>query len=258
MAGRGHPGAQNGRVPIPTDAQLADIRARYYLAVQDTVLEHLRDRDVIGFGARPPRDRSRPHVPEQVELHIHDRDDLREAIRSGVVGFLLPRLAGPGVLALRVSSGDGTGIDTVATAALSLAEAMERDGRAVTAMTDGAGGLYLFAFEIGRPLPRANLSAAGGYAAELASRAPEIATTCRSDASGRALLTALPTGSNAPAPYSLTGTDPQSAAVPLTLDEVAAASAGMPLEIELGDVPRRIVDYGDLAAALSEATAPPA
>ena len=147
--------AHNGLVPPPTEVQLDAARVVYYLAIQDTLLRHLRDRAVIGFGRpvpidpRPPSARTDAQPGRQAILHLHDLADLAEAVRSGIVGFLLPGLTGPDLIGMRISAGAGAGIDTVATATLSLAESMARDGLATTAMTDGAGGIYLFAFEVG-------------------------------------------------------------------------------------------------------------
>lgn len=259
-------------MPTPTEVQLDAARVAYYLAIQDTLLRHLRDRAVIGFGRpvlidpRPSSAGTDAQPSRQAILHIHDFADLDEAVRSGIVGFLLPGLTGLGMIGMQIRAGAGTGIDTVATATLSLAESMAQDGLATTAMTDGAGGIYLFAFEVGAlrspadaPPEPSRLTAARSHPTDLAAMAPEMVTTDRSDFAGRALIEPLTAGSAPPAPYSVvTATDPTGVIVPLTLDEVAAASAGMPLEIAFDDVPVRIREYGDLAAALSEATALPA
>ena len=201
------------------------------------------------------------------------------------IGFLTPGLTGAAAMSVRITCGEGAGIDTVAMTALNLIESIEPDGLVTTAMTDGTGGLFLFAVEVNTPSRNRDPaavwsgaeSAASGHAAsvpastghasglvsaryahEVASRAPEIATTNPADASGRALVQALEPGSVTPVPYSLVSGNATGVVVPLTLDEVAAASAGMPLDIEFTDVLDRIAGYGDLARALGGATAPPA
>ena len=222
--------------------------------MQGTLLTHVRDRSVFGFGRESFRRPAADIGSQHVRLHIADTADIDEAVRSGIVGFRLPGLTGPGMVAIQVHPGDGSGIDTVATAALALAESMAKDGLAATVLTDGANGLYLIAFGVGPVPPWAD---AGHYARELAARAPEIATTNSLDVDGRALVeSAAEAGPGLPAPYSLIWPDDRMGVVaPLTLDEVAAASAGMPLEIQAADVVGRIQEYGDLAAAVGEATA---
>jgi DNA primase len=251
-------GAHNGPVPTPADLESAAVKADYYRVVRQTLLEHLRGREVLGFGDRPTRGAAGAEPAHQVRLHINDGDDLDEAVRSGVIGFSLPALTGPGIAGFRLRAGSGTGIDTVATVALALAESLGRDGLTAVALTDGSGGLYLFGFEVGADQAAVGPSAED-YARALAATAPEIATTDRGDIDGRALVEPLPVGLPAPAPYSLVRAgDPTGVVVPLTLDEIAAASAGMPLGIGLSDVADRLAEYGDLAAALIRATEPSA
>lgn len=192
--------------------------------------------------------------PPTVLLKIADLADLDEAIRSGITFFRLPGLTGAGLVSLHIRPGGGSGMDTVAATALALASSMSQDGIAATPMTDGAGGLYLIGFPVGPVKPAA---VAVQYAEALAALAPEIATTDPADSGGRALVQPLPVpgGSAVPAPYSLvTSADGPGVAVPLTMDEVAAASAGMPMEVEPGDVLDRLSRYGDLAAALGQAS----
>ncbi|MET3803447.1 hypothetical protein ABIB25_000431 [Nakamurella sp. UYEF19] len=242
----------------------------YYQQVQDTVLVQLSGRGVAGFGRSP--------AGHRVVLHITETQDLEEAVRSGVVSFWLTGLDAPGLALLRIRPGEGSEIDTVATATLSIATSMAHDGLASTAMTDGAGGLYLVAWAVGGMNAGAG---AAGYAAALTRSAPELATDRRDDSDGRALIEVLsPDREGLPSPYSLVADHSLAAdrcltadraehdghldhehlgvVVPLTLDEVAAASAGMPLEIDPADVPARIAAYGDLAAAWAQATRGPA
>jgi hypothetical protein len=251
-------GAHNGPVPTPADLESAAARADYYRGVRRALLGHLQGREVFGFGGRPAAGSSEVEPAHRVPLHINDVDDLDESVRSGVVGFALTALTGPGMAGFRVRAGPGTGIDTVATVALALAESLGRDGLTAVALTDGFDGLYLYGFQIG-VVPAAMGLRSIDYARALAAAAPEIATTDRGDIDGRALVEPLPIGSPAPAPYSLVRAgDPAGVVVPLTLDEIAAASAGMPLGIGLSDVGHRLAEYGDLAAALIRATEPSA
>ena len=213
----------------------------YYRTVAATLLRHLAGRPVVGRGAGPvgPRD--------GVALHIDDAADLDEAVRSGVVSFLLADSPDRNRLGLRIRAGEDSGLDTVATAALALMELMEADGVHVTALLDGAGGLYLAGIGAHQP-------AALRYANDLADRSPEIATTRDTDTSGRALIEPLSSGADGmPAPYSLVeGPGGLAVITPLTRDEVAAATAGMPLDIEMADVPGRLRTHGDLARRLTD------
>ena len=198
----------------------------YYRTVAASLLRHLCDRPVLGQGAGPAA------AGHGVPLHIEDAADLDEAVRSGVISFLLPVSPGPGRLALRIRAGEDSGIDIVATATLALMELMEPDGVGATAMLDGAGGLYLAGTGADQP-------AAVRYANELADRSPEIATTSDTDTAGRALIEPLSAGGDGiPAPYSLVdGPDGLAVITPLTRDEVAAATAGMPLDIGMAEWP---------------------
>jgi hypothetical protein len=222
----------------------------YYGTVGSTLLGHLTHRPVVGLGGGA----AHPHQESRgVTLHIHDAADLDEAVRSGVVSFLLPDWTGPNRLALRISAGQDSGIDNVATTTLALMELMRADGVGATAMLDGVGGMYLAGVGADR-------SEAGRYARELADRSPEIATTSDADAAGRALITPLPpAGDGMPAPYSLVD-GPHGLAViaPLTGDEVAAATAGMPLDIEMADMADRLRSRGDLALQLAQPSTPDA
>ncbi len=214
----------------------------YYRSVGATLLGHLTGRPVIGLGSDPQQPGH-----HRVALHIEDAADLDEAVRSGVISFCLPGSTGPGRLALRIRAGQDSGMDTVATTTLALMELMRADDVRATAMLDGAGGLYLAGLGADQP-------AALGYARELADRSPEIATTSGADTAGRALIEPLPSGGDGmPAPYSLLdGPTGLAVIAPLTRDEVAAATAGMPLEIEMGDMAERLRTRGDLALPPAE------
>lgn len=219
----------------------------YYRAVGATLLGHLTGRPVTGVGDGP----AQPGHDGAI-LHIEDAADLHEAVRSGVVSFLLPGWTGPDRLALRIRAGDDSGIDNVATTTLALMELMRADRVPATAMLDGAGGMYLVGIGADR-------SAGNRYARELADRSPEIATTSGADAAGRALIEPLSPGAGLPAPYSLMdGPDGLAVIAPLTRDEVAAATAGMPLDIDMADMPERLRSRGDLALQLAQAPTPDA
>src|SRR5664279_2673546 len=109
-------------MPTAADQQLsADIIA-YYRAVEVTLLAHLRGRRVFGFGRDTRIGSEFDDGRHAVDLHVADLADLDEAVRSGIACFRLPGLTGPGMVSLLVRPGEGSGIDTVATAALALAE----------------------------------------------------------------------------------------------------------------------------------------
>ena len=227
----------------------------YYRTVAVTLLTHLIGRPVVGVGSV-----SAPPGRHGVPLHIQDATDLDEAVRSGVVSFLLPGSVGSGRPALRIRPGEDSGIDIVATAALALMELMGIDGVQTTAMLDGAGGLYLAGIRAGGRQPQGiDGSAAARYAHALADRSPEIATTTAIDTetAGRALIEPLaPGGDGMPAPYSLVhGPHGLAVIAPLTHDEVAAATAGMPLDIGMADLAERLRTRGDLALQLIEGPA---
>jgi hypothetical protein len=99
----------------------------------------------------------------------------------------------------------------------------------------------------------------------LARNAPEIATVDPRQADGRALIDASPSwpGNVTPVPYSLVTpgvsapTTPAAdrqidgrCVVPLDLDELAATTAGMPMDPGPQDVAGRLAARGDLAIAL--------
>jgi hypothetical protein len=183
---------------------------------------------------------------------------------------------------LHVASGEGTGIATAATAALALCQAMTSDGLTAVVTTDGGEGLYVRAMGPGTrrrmrvshgPTPtdtaRTGVDGpweiASGYAEELARNAPEIATVDPRQADGRALIDASPSwpGNVTPVPYSLvtaTSVAPTAAGndrraggrcvVPLDLDELAATTAGMPMDPGPQDIVGRLAARGDLAIAL--------
>ncbi|SDP43111.1 hypothetical protein SAMN04515671_4200 [Nakamurella panacisegetis] len=242
-------------MPTPNRTPDQAAVATHYRAVGPTLLTHLIGRRVLGFGRL---DAEPTPADPFAELHIAEAADLTEAIRSGIISLRLPGLAAPGLVAFRIRPGADSGIDVVATAALALAEALARHGRAATTMTDGRDGLYLIGFGVG---PTDFGGGAAGYARALAAGAPEVGTTDHADTAGRALLIPVapddPLG--LPAPYTLGSAGGDLGVIaPLTSDEVAAVTAGMPLDLRPTDLATRIAEYGDLAAGLAEVTGAPA
>jgi len=67
------------------------------------------------------------------------------------------------------------------------------------------------------------------------------------------VLVSVLTGADpVPAPYSLVDVpDGTSVVLPLHVDDIAAAAAGMPLEFEPADAAARLADRGDLADPLT-------
>lgn len=156
-----------------------------------------------------------------------------------------PGSAGPACVS--VSVGDGANVATAATAALALIEDLRAGGADGIPATDGQGGLLVYRTGIGATTP----SELHGLVRQLAERAPEIATLDAGSADGRAWLAVPEPGSVVPAPYSLVDSaDGTGAVVPLTLDEVAAVTAGMPLDPVPQDAIDRLAVQGDVAGAL--------
>ena len=236
----------------------AEVRS-YYAGIGDALIRHATGRPVTVTAA------SGSILGVERILTTRDLDDV--ARRGGVsLSAALPDAPpmSPIRCALHVVAGEGTGISTAATAALALCESIARDHLTAVVITDGHDGLYVLGIAAGvaagagspGPAPDGWL-AASGYAEELARRAPEIATVDPRQADGRALVDASPSwpGNLIPIPYSLVPADPASgggygAVIPLDLDEVAAVTAGMPLDPRPLDVTGRLAARGDLAAGL--------
>ena len=257
-----------------------DIR-EYYAAVADALIPHLAGRPVTVGTA----DGSLLGVE-----FIDSADDLDFLLGRGAVTLATTLTDPPSAMVtpagrtvawctLHVASGEGTGIATAATAALALCQAMSSDGLTAVVTTDGGEGLYVRAMGSGtsrrsrssrgsRTVDTARTGVDGpweiasGYAEELARSAPEIATVDPRQADGRALIDASPSwpGNVTPVPYSLVTAAPTAAGaqrriygrcvVPLDLDELAATTAGMPMDPGPHDVVGRLAARGDLAIAL--------
>lgn len=224
-----------------TDWTLARIRT-YYRAHAELVAGQLIGRSVRGY---PPSDH--PVV-------ITDASDVLAATGSGVGGFLIsPQVSATGVvdrMLVTLVTGEGVDISIAATTALALGELLGRGGVASVCAADGQGGMILFV----RPpagdagAARIELAAVLDRYAELA---PELATTDPRLTDGRILISAAASDPAvfSWAPYSLVPGAWPGVVMPLHDDDVAAVSAGMPLEIEPEDVADRIALRGDLLSA---------
>ncbi len=86
----------------------------------------------------------------------------------------------------------------------------------------------------------------------LAARAPELATVDSAQDDGRVLIRELTGSDPVPVPYSLIDLpDGTGVVIPLDVDEIAAAAAGMRLEFEPVDAAQRLAARGDLAERLA-------
>jgi len=163
-------------------------------------------------------------------------------------------------LVIDLDPGSGAGIAECATLALAIRGALAEDGLSPVAKTTGRAGLHLLV-----PIAPAPSDAVVRYvkrlAEALATAAPELATSKIGEAhrSGRVLLDWRQNVYRATtvAPYSLRAADSPGVSTPVSWDEVAAASAGMPLTFGMDEVIERITEYGDLAADVLTPDAPP-
>lgn len=207
--------------------------ADYYRQIGETLARHLTGRR-IHAGGWTSGQRPLPVAPSS-------SPDIMAAVDGGARWFSWEVVGGVPA-SVGVSAGDGADIATAATAALALIEALEAAGGTAVPASDGQGGLLVFATGVADLQP---------IAAALAVRAPEIATTDAGSTDGRAWLATSAPGSLVPAPYSLVDSaDGTGVVLPLTADELAAVTAGMPLDPDCGDVADRLALHGDLAAPL--------
>lgn len=170
-----------------------------------------------------------------------ERDAVERAVTAGA--RWLSWGEGPDVPGcLRVTAGHGADIATAATAALAVIEVLESAGVLVVPAVENAVTLLLYLQPASHEL---------GSAGALSARAPEIATVDPDASDGRALLVELAPGTPVPVPYSLVdGADGSTAVMPVTVDEVAAMTAGMPVDPSPEAVLQRLRTEGDLAAGL--------
>lgn len=207
--------------------------AEYYRQSADALAKHLDGRKVHAGG----------WTTGQRALSVAPRsaaEVLRE-VEAGARWFCW-ETGGDTPSSIQLTVGTGTDIATAATAALAIIDAVVAAGSFPVPATDGEGGLLIFVTGL------ADLSP---LAVALAERAPEIATTDAAAADGRAWLATSGFGSLVPAPYSLVDSaDGTGVVLPLTVDELAAVTAGMPLDPRAGDVADRLALHGDLAGSL--------
>ncbi|RIJ70264.1 hypothetical protein D1871_19305 [Nakamurella silvestris] len=226
------------------DWTLADIRA-YYQLHASLLAPHLFGRLV------------RTYPPGGDDVTVSSVDAFLALVDTGVGGFAVPphRLddAPDSVdrLVVHLRTGEGADIATAAMAAQAVAEHLATDGVTAVATTDGADGFILLAAVPSQPLDRAR-SQVDLIARALAARAPEIATTAAGESQGRVYVDTSATDPTVftPIPYSLVPGDGAGVVMPVTLDEVSAASAGMPLDPEPGDVADRLAVWADLTRQL--------
>lgn len=226
------------------DWTLADIRS-YYQLHAELIAPHLYGRLV------------RTYPPGGPDLTVSTVAAFLAAVESGIGGFAVPahRLddAPDSVdrLVVHLRTGEGADIATAAMAAQAVAEHLATDGLTAVATTDGADGLLLVAVIPSRPTVQARAQV-NAIAAALAARAPEIATVSPDQSQGRVFVDTSPTdpGVFTPVPYSLTLGRVPGILMPVTMDEVSAASAGMPLDPEPDDVDDRLAVWSDLTRVM--------
>lgn len=212
--------------PLDDQAVLA-----HYRGVAEAVVRHLVGRPVVSAG-----------WSQSGPGHVGSVEELLDAVGQGGRWFAVPVDAMTPWSFLHLAPGPGADISTVATVALALLESSADDSPGVV-LTDGGDGMFVVAG------PRAQAQA---QIEALADRAPEIATVDPAQDDGRVLIRLAMPGAPIPVPYSLVdSTDGTGVVLPLHADEVAAATAGMPMDYEPEDAALRLGTRGDLAAALT-------
>lgn len=208
--------------------------AAYYRGVAGVLAPYLAGRTVHagGWPVEAGRD---------LDGSTADTATVVAAIEAGVRWFGWPA-GGSCPDCVRITAGAGADIANAATAGLVLVqEIVDRGGIAVPA-ADGQQGLLVYV--LGRPDLQEPV-------ALIAERAPELATLDPAEADGRAWLSVFPAGALVPLPYSLVDSaDGTGAVLPLTVDELAAITAGMPLDPHPDDAADRLSIFGDPAEAL--------
>jgi len=162
-------------------------------------------------------------------------------------------------LVIDLDPGRGAGMTECATLALALRGALAGDGLHAVPKTTGKAGMHLLV-PIATTPHHEVVEYVKRLADALASAAPELATSKIGEAnrSGRVLLDWRQNAyrMTTVAPYSLRAADEPAVSTPVTWDEVAAASAGMPLRFSMDEVRERIAKHGDLAADVLTADGP--
>ncbi len=219
----------------PLDDQ--DVLA-HYRGVAQTVVRHLAGRPVVSAG-----------WSESGPGRVGSIEELLDAVGQGCRWFAVPVDPLAARSFLHLAPGPGADISTVATVALALLESAA-DGVPGLVLTDGGDGMFVVTGP--REQARAQIEA-------LAERAPEIATIDPAQDDGRVLIRLTLPGAPVPVPYSLVdSTDGTGVVLPLHADEVAAATAGMPMDHGPEDAALRLGARGDLAAALNSPAGGPA
>jgi len=208
------------------DGAIAD----HYRSVADSLVHHLQGRPVISAGWSVIG-------PDEVATAAA----LALAVDDGCRWFAVPAQAWRPWSLVRLEPGPGADSATTATVALALLETVP--GGDGVAIADGADGMVV-ALPAGVPA-RSTMD-------DLAARAPELATVVAGEDAGRVLVRELTGSDPVPVPYSLIDVpDGTGVVLPLHVDEIAAAAAGMPLEFEPDDAARRLAARGDLAGRLA-------
>lgn len=206
--------------------------ADYYRAVAVTLAEHLAGRRVHAGGWTAGQ-QALPQAPRSP-------GDIAAAVNDGARWFAWE--TGADISSVQLTPGDGADVATAATAALALIEAIAAAGAQAVPATDGQGGLLVFVRGLVDLQPLVDA---------LAERAPEIATVDPAASDGRVWLVCAAAAAPVAAPYSLVDSAGGTGMVlPLSVDELAAVTAGMPLDPHPGDVADRLAVHGNLAAAL--------
>jgi len=163
-------------------------------------------------------------------------------------------------LVIDLDPGHGAGIPECATLAMAIRGALAADGLSAVAKTTGKAGMHLLAPIAPAPVGRV-VDYVRRLATALATAAPELATSKlgEKERKGRVLLDWRQNVYRATtvAPYSLRAGDEPGVSTPVDWDEVAAATAGMPLRFSPDDVRERIAQHGDLAAGVFTESPPP-
>ncbi len=220
------------------DWTLAGIRG-YYREHAGLIARQLDGRKVLLF------------PPAAGSVTVDSPAQLLALTDAGVGGFLIsPERGDTGLIdrmIITLETGDGTDIAVTATTALAVADILQTHGQDAVTFLDGRGNLLMLL-----QCPPRNAESArnflDGLLDDYATQAPELATTGDAAGDGGVRLSAHATSVSvfSWAPYSLVPGSAPGVVIPLHADDVAAASAGMPLDIGPQDVTGRLLLRGDL------------
>ncbi|MDH6707526.1 bifunctional non-homologous end joining protein LigD [Kitasatospora sp. MAA19] len=251
---------------------------RYYAAVHDALLPHLRDRPVsflrcpdgveaeVFIAKNPPA--GTPSWVRTVEVPssggdlrqvvLDDGAALLWAANLGCLELHVPQwhAAAPGLadrLVLDLDPGEGASVLTCRTVALLLRERLAADGLTAWVKTSGAKGLHLLAPI--EPTPSARVSAyAKALAAALEADHPDLVvhTMAKARRAGRVLVdwSQNHARKTTAAPYTLRARPLPTVSTPLSWAELERAHAVDDLVLTLSEVPDRLAAHGDLFAPL--------